>query len=401
MLVGAEQQQPAVVVGLGSSSCLSTSRAEPGVGARRPRARWYSTTRVVAVAVGVVDVEAARSSRSRARRPSTAAPARRPPSPARGCRGRASRAGARRPSRARGRPARRRTAAGGRRAATVTNTGESKRPMRLSLTPRLSVADGAEAAVSAGVAVVVAAGEAALPLSPDPQAATSAAVTRTMTPARLTGVRMADGLCEDSRVSPITRGFRRREQSGDDSRLPPGQYLERGFPVLSRRPDAATRRSTSGRSRSPAPSTRSAAGPGRSSRRCPPRRRPSTSTASRRGRSSTPTWEGVSVDTLLEGVEPLGGYVTAFCDGGYTTNLPIEDITGGKAWVVYGFDGDAARARARRPRAPARPAPLLLEEREVGARAVLHGGGRARASGRALGYHDRGDPWLEQRYQGD
>ena len=52
------------------------------------------------------------------------------------------------------------------------------------------------------------------------------------------------------------------------------------------------------------------------------------------------TWEGVSVDTLLEGVEPLGGYVTAFSDGGYTTNLPVEDITGGRAWVVYGFDGD-------------------------------------------------------------
>ena len=81
-------------------------------------------------------------------------------------------------------------------------------------------------------------------------------------------------------------------------------------------------------------------GPGRSSRRSRRTRRPSTSTASPRGRSSTPTWEGVSVDTLLDGVEPLGGYVTAFSDGGYTTNLPVEDITGGRAWVVYGFDGD-------------------------------------------------------------
>ena len=25
----------------------------------------------------------------------------------------------------------------------------------------------------------------------------------------------------------------------------------------------------------------------------------------------------------------------AWCDGGYTTNLPLEDVTGGKAWVVY------------------------------------------------------------------
>ena len=44
-------------------------------------------------------------------------------------------------------------------------------------------------------------------------------------------------------------------------------------------------------------------------------------------------WEGVSVDTLLEGVETSAEYVTAFCDGGYTTNVPLEEVTGGKAWV--------------------------------------------------------------------
>ena len=101
------------------------------------------------------------------------------------------------------------------------------------------MADGV-AALSFAVAVGVAAGDAALPLSPDPQAATSAAVTRTMTPARLTGVRMADRLCEDSRVSPITRGFRRREPSGDASRIPPGQHLVGGFPVLSAGPTPHT-----------------------------------------------------------------------------------------------------------------------------------------------------------------
>ena len=47
-------------------------------------------------------------------------------------------------------------------------------------------------------------------------------------------------------------------------------------------------------------------------------------------------------------------YVTVWSDGGYTTNLAIADITGGKAWVVDTFDGRAARARARRPGAPAR-----------------------------------------------
>ena len=50
-------------------------------------------------------------------------------------------------------------------------------------------------------------------------------------------------------------------------------------------------------------------------------------------------WEGVSVDTLLDGVETSAEYVMAFSDGGYTTNLPLEDITGGKAWVAFTFDG--------------------------------------------------------------
>ena len=52
------------------------------------------------------------------------------------------------------------------------------------------------------------------------------------------------------------------------------------------------------------------------------------------------TWTGVSVDTLLEGVATEAEYLTAWCDGGYTTNLPLEDVTGGKAWVAYKFDGE-------------------------------------------------------------
>ena len=52
-------------------------------------------------------------------------------------------------------------------------------------------------------------------------------------------------------------------------------------------------------------------------------------------------WEGVSVDTLLErrrARRPT--YVVAFCDGGYTTNVPLEDLTGGKAWVAFAYDGE-------------------------------------------------------------
>jgi DMSO/TMAO reductase YedYZ molybdopterin-dependent catalytic subunit len=50
-------------------------------------------------------------------------------------------------------------------------------------------------------------------------------------------------------------------------------------------------------------------------------------------------WTGVSIDTLLDGVETAAEYVMAFCDGGYTTNLPFEDISGGKAWIAFAYDG--------------------------------------------------------------
>ena len=49
---------------------------------------------------------------------------------------------------------------------------------------------------------------------------------------------------------------------------------------------------------------------------------------------------GVSVDTLLGQVGARRSYVLAYCDGGYTTNLPLADVTGGRAWVAFGYDGE-------------------------------------------------------------
>ena len=47
------------------------------------------------------------------------------------------------------------------------------------------------------------------------------------------------------------------------------------------------------------------------------------------------TWRGVSLDTLLDGVDTSAEYVLAVCDGGYTANLPLEDVRDGKAWIAY------------------------------------------------------------------
>ena len=112
------------------------------------------------------------------------------------------------------------------------------------------------------------------------------------------------------------------------------------------------------------------------------------------------TWEGVSVDTLLDAVEHEASYVLAFCDGGYTTNLPLEDVTGGKAWVAFAYDGE--------PLDPEHggPARLLVPHLYFWKSAKWVRGLSLRDEDEpgfweSNGYHLRGDPWLEQRYWGD
>jgi len=112
------------------------------------------------------------------------------------------------------------------------------------------------------------------------------------------------------------------------------------------------------------------------------------------------TWEGVSVDTLLAGVEHDAAYIVAFSDGGYTTNLPIDDLTGGKAWVAFRYGGE--------PLEPEHggPARLLVPHLYFWKSAKWVRGLRLQDEDEpgfweTNGYHMRGDPWQEQRYSGD
>jgi DMSO/TMAO reductase YedYZ molybdopterin-dependent catalytic subunit len=111
---------------------------------------------------------------------------------------------------------------------------------------------------------------------------------------------------------------------------------------------------------------------------------------------------GVSVDTLLEaaGPRPEAGFVMARSHTGYTTNLPMADVTGGRAWVVWDYEG------APLPREHGGPARLLVPHLYFWKSAKwVSGLGLMEHDSPGFwernGYHDRGDPWLEQRYQGD
>jgi DMSO/TMAO reductase YedYZ molybdopterin-dependent catalytic subunit len=114
------------------------------------------------------------------------------------------------------------------------------------------------------------------------------------------------------------------------------------------------------------------------------------------------TFTGVSIDTLLAaaGPKPAASHVLAFCHTGYTTNLPLADVTCGRAWVAWGVDG------RRLPREHGGPARLLVPHLYFWKSAKWIAGLRVldhdeRGFWEQNGYHDRGDPWLEQRYHGD
>jgi DMSO/TMAO reductase YedYZ molybdopterin-dependent catalytic subunit len=114
------------------------------------------------------------------------------------------------------------------------------------------------------------------------------------------------------------------------------------------------------------------------------------------------TFSGVSVDTLLAVAAPRASatHVLAFCHTGYTTNLPLPDVVGGKAWVAWEVDGQ--------PLSPDHggPARLLVPHLYFWKSAKFVAGLHVLDHDEPgfwerNGYHDRGDPWLEQRYQGD
>jgi len=111
-------------------------------------------------------------------------------------------------------------------------------------------------------------------------------------------------------------------------------------------------------------------------------------------------WTGVAIDTLLEGVESDVQFVTAWSDGGYATNLSLRDLTAGRAWIAYSFDG--------KPLEPEHggPARLLVPHLYFWKSAKWVRGLTLTAEDRpgfweAAGYHNHGDPWKEQRYWGD
>jgi DMSO/TMAO reductase YedYZ molybdopterin-dependent catalytic subunit len=112
------------------------------------------------------------------------------------------------------------------------------------------------------------------------------------------------------------------------------------------------------------------------------------------------TWTGVSLDVLMAGIETAADFVMAFSDGGYTTNLPLEDLLDGKAWIAYKYDGAPLDPEHGGPARLLVPHLYFWKSAKWVRGLSLHGDDRP-GFWESNGYHLYGDPWREQRYWGD
>jgi DMSO/TMAO reductase YedYZ molybdopterin-dependent catalytic subunit len=202
-------------------------------------------------------------------------------------------------------------------------------------------------------------------------------------------------------MSPASRGFRHLRRPTDEQagRIPPGQYVTDGFPVLSAGPTPRTTPERWTFSITEGGDTRKSWN-WQEFRALPAESVTVDIHCVTRWSKLDTQWRGVSVDTLLTGIEHDASYVLAFCDGGYTTNMPIEDVTDGKAWIAFDFGGQ--------PLDPEHGglARLLVPHLYFWKSAKWIRGLQLRDHDEAgfwemYGYHMYGDPWKEQRYAGD
>jgi DMSO/TMAO reductase YedYZ molybdopterin-dependent catalytic subunit len=197
----------------------------------------------------------------------------------------------------------------------------------------------------------------------------------------------------------ISRGFRGRRVDADPSRVPPGQYVTPDYPVLSAGPTPHTPLeqwdfSILGEVDEPRSWT------WEEFQALPSEEIKTDIHCVTKWSKLDTHWQGVSLDTLLEGIETSAEHALQFAEGGYTTNTPLEDLTGGRAWIVYGYEGEPL------PAEHGGPARMLIPHLYFWKSAKWIRGLRLLNEDQpgfweTNGYHNYGDPWKEQRYWGD
>lgn len=192
----------------------------------------------------------------------------------------------------------------------------------------------------------------------------------------------------------FTRGFSGRRRASAD--LPPGQYLTEDFPVLTAGP--TQRVPTESWELTVTTETGEVHRWDWAAFLALPAETPTVDLHCVTSWSKLATrWRGVSLDTLLADVETTADYGLISSHGGYTTNVPLEDLTDGKAWVAYEYDGEDLPPEHGGPARLLVPH-LYLWKSAKWVRGITLSHIDEPGFWETAGYHNYGDPWREQRY---
>lgn len=195
---------------------------------------------------------------------------------------------------------------------------------------------------------------------------------------------------------PINFGFKPKRQTSD--RLPPGQYIESDFPVLSLGPTPFVSQNdwslkTTGLVDKPTTWTWTEFG-----------KLPQTEfvrdihCVTKWSKFDT-TWSGVSFDDLLKisQVRPEATHVIAHSYDGYTTNIPLKDVTNNRAMVAITYEGAGIAASHGGPARIVLPH-LYFWKSAKWVKELEFTDHDIPGFWEVRGYHNYGDPWKEERY---
>jgi DMSO/TMAO reductase YedYZ molybdopterin-dependent catalytic subunit len=201
---------------------------------------------------------------------------------------------------------------------------------------------------------------------------------------------------------PVSRGFKSKLDTSVKTRLPPGQYLTTDFPVLSAGPTPEIRVADWKLGLQLGGSLLGVWSWGEFEALPQTTIKTDIHCVTKWTKLDT-AWQGVTFDDLLKAVglqQPPEGFVMAHCDGGYTTNVPVVDLIAGNGMIATRYEG--------LPIAPSHggPARLLVPhlyfwKSAKWLRRLRFMSEDERGFWESRGYHNYGDPWREQRYDGD
>ena len=201
-------------------------------------------------------------------------------------------------------------------------------------------------------------------------------------------------------MSFISRGFKgRRRSEAPEGRVPPGQYVTKDFPVLSAGPTPRVpldqwTLSVSGLVDPPQSWS------WEEFRSLSEEEVTADIHCVTKWSKLDTTWQGVSLDTLLVDRKPEAAFALIHSYGGYTTNLPVADLIGGRLGSYTSFDGQPLASEHGGPARLLVPH-LYFWKSAKWVTAIELSDTDRRGFWESYGYHEYGDPWREQRYAGD